>query len=122
MSILITHIKGLVQTRDKSIRTVKGADMKTLPIISDAYLLIEGGLIKAFGPMSEAPERADEIIDATGRYVLPAWCDPHTHIVYAGSRESEFVDKINGLSYEEIARRGGGIVNSAKRLNETDES
>jgi len=122
MSILITHIKGLVQTRDKSIRTVKGADMKTLPIISDAYLLIEVGLIKAFGPMSEAPERADEIIDATGRYVLPAWCDPHTHIVYTGSRESEFVDKINGLSYEEIARRGGGIVNSAKKLNETDES
>ena len=120
MSILIQNIKGLVQTRTHHVPNVKGKDMKTLPVLENAFLLIEGGKIKSFGPMSDAPDRADEVIDATGRYVLPAWCDPHTHIVYAGSRESEFVDKINGLSYEEIAKRGGGIVNSAKRLNDTD--
>ena len=120
MSILIQNIKGLVQTRRHHISSVKGQDMKTLPVFDNAFLLIEDGKVKSFGPMSESPDRADEVIDASGRYVLPAWCDPHTHIVYAGSRESEFVDKINGLSYEEIAKRGGGIVNSAKRLNETD--
>ena len=120
MSILIQNIKGLVQTRSHHISSVKGQDMKTLPVFDNAFLLIEDGKVKSFGPMSESPDRADEVIDASGRYVLPAWCDPHTHIVYAGSRESEFVDKINGLSYEEIAKRGGGIVNSAKRLNETD--
>ena len=122
MSILIKNIKGLVQTRDSSSRMVKGADMRTLPVIENAYLLIEAGKVKAFGPMAESPDRAGEIIDATGRYVLPCWCDPHTHIVYAGSREGEFVDKINGLSYEEIAKRGGGIVNSAAKLNETSEN
>ena len=122
MSILIKNIKGLVQTRDHAVNVVKGADMKTLPIIENAYLLIENGKINSFGHNSDAPERADEVIDATGRYVLPSWCDPHTHIVYAGSREGEFVDKINGLSYEEIARRGGGILNSARRLNEMDEA
>ena len=122
MSILIKNIKGLVQTRDSSSRMVKGADMRTLPVIENAYLLIEAGKVKAFGPMAESPDRAGEIIDATGRYVLPCWCDPHTHIVYAGSREGEFVDKINGLSYEEISKRGGGIVNSAAKLNETSEN
>ena len=122
MSILIRNIKGLVQTRDNTVTMVRGADMKVLPIIENAYLLIENGKIKSFGHNSDAPERADEVIDATGKYVLPCWFDPHTHIVYAGSREGEFVDKINGLSYEEIARRGGGIVNSAKKLNETSES
>jgi imidazolonepropionase len=122
MSILIKNIKCLVQTRDKASLILKGEAMKFLPQIDNAYLLIENGLIESFGPMSESPERAGEVIDVTDRYVLPCWCDPHTHIVYAGSRESEFVDKINGLSYEEIARRGGGIVNSAKKLNETNES
>lgn len=95
--------------------------MKTLHSIENAFLLIENGVIKNFGRNDDAPERADEVIDATGKFVLPAWCDSHTHIVYAGSRESEFVDKINGLSYEEIAARGGGILNSAKRLAETSE-
>lgn len=122
MSILIKNIKGLVQTRESSLRMIKGAEMKFLPSIENAFLLIENGLIKSYGPMAESPARADEVIDASGKYVLPCWCDPHSHIVYAGSRESEFVDKINGLSYEEIAQRGGGIVNSAKRLAETDES
>ena len=122
MSILIKNIKGLAQTRESAVRMLKGKAMSQLPVIDDAYLLIEGGLVVSFGSMSQAPERADEIIDASGKYVLPCWCDPHSHIVYAGSRESEFVDKINGLSYEEIAKRGGGIINSAKRLQDTDES
>jgi imidazolonepropionase len=121
MSILIKNIKGLVQTRDHHVHTVKGHDMKALPVMDNAFLLIEDGKVKSFGPMPEAPDRAGEVIDATGRYVLPCWCDPHTHIVYAGSRESEFVDRIHGLSYEEIAKRGGGIINSAKKLNNTDE-
>lgn len=92
--------------------------------ISDAFLTIVDGLIAAFGPMSSldlSVECPDEVIDLQGRSVLPAWCDPHTHIVYAGSRECEFVDKIRGLSYEEIARRGGGILNSADLLHLTDE-
>lgn len=122
MSILITHIKGLVQARSEQVSTVKGRDMKHLPMLENAYLLIANGLIHSYGPMAECPERAGEVIDASGRYVLPCWCDPHTHIVYAGSREGEFVDKINGLSYEEIAQRGGGIVNSAKRLQNAPES
>ena len=95
---------------------VKGAEMKTLPAIDDAYLLIDNGLIKSFGASADAPERAGEIIDAADKFVFPCWCDSHTHIVYAGSREQEFVDKIHGLSYEEIAKRGGGILNSALRL------
>ena len=121
MSILIRNIKGLVQVRGNSVTTLRGADMRTLPMLDDAYLLIEDGNVKAYGAMTDAPQRAGEVIDASGRYVLPCWCDSHTHIVYAGSREGEFVDKINGLSYEEIAQRGGGIVNSAKRLSDTDE-
>ncbi|MBS1623457.1 MAG: imidazolonepropionase [Bacteroidetes bacterium] len=121
MSILITNIKGLVQARREAVRTVRGNSMKDLPTIENAYLLLENGLVHSFGPMAESPERADEVIDASGRYVLPCWCDPHTHTVYAGSREKEFVDKINGLTYEEIAQRGGGIVNSAKRLEKAQE-
>ena len=122
MSILIRNIKGLVQVRGNSVTTLRGADMRTLPMLDNAYLLIEDGKVKAYGAMTDAPQRAGEVIDASGRYVLPCWCDSHTHIVYAGSREGEFVDKINGLSYEEIAQRGGGIVNSAKRLSDTDEN
>ena len=122
MSILIRNIKGLVQTRDALVSTVRGADMRHLPVIENAFLLIENGRIKSYGANADAPERAGKMIDASGRYVLPCWCDSHTHIVYAGSREGEFVDKINGLSYEEIAKRGGGIVNSAKRLQDTDET
>jgi imidazolonepropionase len=115
-SILIKNIKSLVGIREAGLSMVKGEEMKTFPAIDKAYLLIENGLIKSFGPQSQAPERADEVIDATGKFVFPCWCDSHTHIVYAGSREQEFVDKINGLSYEEIAKRGGGILNSANRV------
>src|SRR4051812_49395584 len=100
---------------------IKGGDMKVLPSLNNAYLLVEDGLIKTFGKTEDAPERADEVIDATGKLVLPCWCDSHTHIVYAGWREGEFADKINGLTYEEIAAQGGGILNSAKKLTETSE-
>jgi len=120
-SILIRNIKSLVGVREADISMVKGEEMKTLPAIDNAYLLIENGLIKSFGPNNEAPERAGEVMDAAGKFVFPCWCDPHTHLVYAGSREQEFVDKINGLSYEEIAKRGGGILNSALRLASASE-
>lgn len=91
--------------------------MADLPMLeSGAFILIENGRIKKTGPASECPERADRVIDGTGRYLLPAWVDSHTHLVFAGSREREFVDRIRGLSYQEIAARGGGILNSAARL------
>ncbi len=96
--------------------------MAILPTIKNAYLVIKDNLIADYGIMENLPAiTADETIDATGKMVLPTWCDSHTHIVYAGNREQEFVDRINGLSYEEIANRGGGILNSAKKLNETTE-
>lgn len=120
-SVLIKNIKTLHGIRRDDEWLVSGADMKELPAIDNAWLLIEDGLIKAFCPAAQQPERADEVIDATGKLVLPAWCDSHTHIIYAGSREGEFADKIKGLTYEEIAARGGGIVNSAKRLADATE-
>ena len=108
--------------RNEPLSFVSGKEMKELPTIKNAFLYINKGLIADFGPMEECPDtEVDEIVDATGKMILPAWCDSHTHIVYAGNREGEFVDRINGLSYEEIAKRGGGILNSAKRLQETSE-
>jgi imidazolonepropionase len=96
--------------------------MAILPTLKNAFLLIKDNLIEDFGSMENLPEiKADKVIDATGRIILPSWCDSHTHIVYAGNREQEFVDRINGFTYEEIANRGGGILNSAKKLNETSE-
>jgi imidazolonepropionase len=115
-SILIRNIKALGGIRNKDIRTVKGNAMREFPVIENAYLFIEEGLIKALGNNAEAPERADKIIEAEGRFVLPCWCDSHTHIVYAGTRENEFVYRIHGHSYEEIAKKGGGILNSAKKM------
>jgi len=120
-SLLIRNIKSLVGIRDRSIHMIRGAEMKTLPSIGNAYLLVEDGLIKSYGENSEAPEHADEVIDATGKFVLPCWCDPHTHLVYAGSREEEFVHRINGMTYEAIAGKGGGIHNSAKLLAASSE-
>lgn len=120
-SLLIRNIKSLVQAEVIPRSVVKGADMAALPVVNDAFLLIEHERIAAFGPMSQCPERADTTLDASGRMVFPGWCDSHTHLVYAASREEEFVDRIRGLSYEEIARRGGGILNSARRLRETPE-
>ncbi len=122
MKILIINIKELIQVREKGISKVSGAEMSVLPTIKNAFLLIENDTIAGFGTMDNCPETAvDTTIDAAGKMVLPTWCDSHTHIVYAGNREQEFVDRINGLSYEEIANRGGGILNSAKKLNETSE-
>lgn len=96
--------------------------MAILPTIKNAFLILKDNLIEDYGSMENLPDiNADEVIDATGKIVLPSWCDSHTHIVYAGNREQEFVDRINGFSYEEIANRGGGILNSAKKLNETSE-
>ena len=122
MKTLITNIQELLQIRDASIRKVSGAEMAILPSLKNAYLLLENDLIADFGAMENCPTSGvDVTIDATGKVVLPTWCDSHTHIVYAGNRVQEFVDRINGLSYEEIANRGGGILNSAQKLNETTE-
>ncbi len=122
MITLITNIKEMLQVRETSIAKVSGAEMAELPTIKNAFLILENDLIADFGSMENLPKiNADKTIDATGKVVLPSWCDSHTHIVYAGNREQEFVDRINGLSYEEIANRGGGILNSAKKLNETSE-
>ncbi|WP_442787085.1 imidazolonepropionase [Flavobacterium suncheonense] len=122
MKILIKNIKELLQVREENITKVSGAEMAVLPKIDNAFLILENDIIADFGTMSNCPDgNFDKIIDATGRAVLPTWVDSHTHIVYAGNRVQEFVDRINGLSYEEIANRGGGILNSAKKLNETSE-
>ena len=92
-----------------------------LPILENAWLLIEGSSIKDFGIMENCPERADQTIDASGKMVFPSWVDSHTHLVYAHSREGEFVDRINGLTYKEISEKGGGILNSARKLQEASE-
>jgi imidazolonepropionase len=130
MKILIKNIKQLLQVESEMRDMVKGADMASLPSIEDAFVFIEDGLIKSFGRMANLrdnelaayADRSDvHHIDATGRMVMPAFCDSHTHLVYDGSREIEYIDKIRGLSYEEIAKRGGGILNSARRLQEASE-
>jgi imidazolonepropionase len=124
MTVLIINIGCLVNTRDNN-GILKGRQLASLPCIENAFLLVEDDAIAAFGPMYELesfiPRLPKEIIDAGGQFVLPGWCDSHTHIVFAGSREHEFVDKINGLSYAEIAARGGGILNSAGKLSRTGE-
>ncbi|MTE25544.1 imidazolonepropionase [Winogradskyella ouciana] len=122
MSILITNIKQLLQVHDSNVTLVKGKDMKTLPVLENAYLYVEHDTIIEYGEMKYCDGlEAETVIDATGKIVLPSWCDSHTHMVYAGDRTSEFVDRINGLSYAEIANRGGGILNSAKLLQDTSE-
>lgn len=125
MKLLLKNIKSLVQVEKTARKKVSGAEMKHLPCIENAWLAIEDGIIVDFGKMEEWPGINDwselEVIDASGKLVLPCWVDAHTHIVYAGSREKEFVDRINGLSYEDIAARGGGILNSAKKMEEATE-
>ena len=123
MKTLLINIQELLQVRDSSILKVSGDEMAVLPSIKNAYLVIENDLIADFGSMEDLPEdlNPERCINVDGKIVLPSWCDSHTHIVYSGNREQEFVDRINGLSYEEIANRGGGILNSAKKLNETSE-
>lgn len=125
MKILIKNIRQLLQVEDQIREKVSGADMKKLPLLENAWLAIEDGKIAGFGSMEDWEGISDwrdlQVIDATNRIVLPAYVDSHTHLVYAGSREGEFVDRINGLNYEEIAARGGGILNSAARLAQASE-
>ncbi|MBQ4353056.1 MAG: imidazolonepropionase [Prevotella sp.] len=121
-SLLIYNIKELAGLNLKGYKVLRGEEMKTLDKLHDAWLLIEDGLIKDYGEMATLGDVvADSRMDACGGCVIPAFCDSHTHIVNAGSREEEFVDKIRGLSYAEIAKRGGGILNSADRLHEMSE-
>ncbi len=125
MRLLITNIKELYQVEgnEENKQVVAGVNMASVPSITNAWLLIESGLIKDFGPMETVPTDAvNETIDATGRLVLPTWCDSHTHLVFAAPRDGEFVDRIRGLSYEAIAAKGGGILNSATKLNEMSEN
>lgn len=118
MSLLVTNIKQLAGVHEEN-ELLRGSALATLPVIEDAYLLINDGLIAAFGEMKELgawSEQIEQRIDARGQFVLPTWCDSHTHLVFAASREDEFVDKLKGMSYEAIAAKGGGILNSANKL------
>ena len=123
MVTLITNIRQLVNVREES-KLLRGRELSILPTIENAYLVIENGLIAEYGNMNEIQNskfKSQNKIDATGQFILPCWCDSHTHLVFAASREEEFVDKIKGTSYEEIAAKGGGILNSAKKLNTMSE-
>jgi len=123
MATLISNIKTLVNTRDGT-QLLRGPELASLPTIDNAYVLVEGDHIAEYGPMDELKFNTTDFsdhFDAFGRMVLPSWCDSHTHLVFAGSRENEFVDKIKGLSYADIAAKGGGILNSARKLNQTFE-
>jgi len=123
--ILIKNIQQLVQVRETGLHPIKGIEMSELPSIYDAWLAIENDIIVGYGKMEEWPGISDwshlEVIDASGKIVFPTYCDSHTHIVFAGTREGEFVDRIKGLTYEEIALRGGGIINSAKKMQTANE-
>jgi len=124
MRILIYNIKKLLQVSKQTPEIRKGEEMKILPFLENAWMYCEGKKIVNFGLMKDMPSEyysAEKTFDAVGRIVMPAYCDPHTHLVYAGSRETEFVDKIKGLTYEEIAKRGGGILNSATALHNLPE-
>ena len=113
----------LLQIRPLTTQKVSGSQMKELPSLENAWLLLEDDVIHSFGNMSEIPNFQDiKTLDCSGKTVLPSWCDSHTHLVYAGNREQEFVDRINGLSYQEIAASGGGIINSAKKLQATTQT
>ena len=121
--LLVKNIAKIVGVDESGRLRVEGSAMNTLGEIDNAWLLVENDRIAAYGTMDKMPEVAPgtEIVDAEGGMLFPSFCDSHTHLVYAGSREQEFIDKINGLSYEEIAKRGGGILNSTDRLHETSE-
>jgi len=123
MATLITNIKCLVNTRESN-ALLRGEALSYLPCINDAYLVVENGLISAYGSMeslSTINDLPSSVIDANGAFVLPAWCDSHTHLVFAASREEEFVDKLKGMSYADIAAKGGGILNSARKLGAMSE-
>ncbi|MDB5192770.1 MAG: imidazolonepropionase [Segetibacter sp.] len=123
MTTIITNISCLVNTREES-HLLRGKELAELPVIKDAYLIIEDGIIADYGIMDDlihAARSFSETYDATGQFVIPSWCDSHTHLVFSGSREQEFVNKINGLSYAEIAAKGGGVLNSTAKLNQATE-
>lgn len=124
MTTLITNIAQLVNTREETI-LLRGAALAALPVIEDAFVLIEDGIIADYGHMYElelkVPQLPKHIIDTDGQFVLPTWCDSHTHIVFAKTREDEFIDKLKGMSYADIAAKGGGILNSANKLNDATE-
>ncbi|MEQ1676881.1 MAG: imidazolonepropionase, partial [Chitinophagaceae bacterium] len=122
---VITNIKQLVNIREEH-QLLRGKELAILPCIDDAYLIIEDGIITEYGEMekfqiADSKFQDSHIIDATGQFILPSWCDSHTHLVFAASREEEFVDKINGMSYAEIAAKGGGILNSARKIEAATE-
>ncbi len=124
MKILIKNIKTIVQANPANQDKISGKEMAILPCINDGWISTEGDKITGVGEMKEglpSESHSDHIINAEGQLAFPAWCDSHTHIVYAGGREGEFVDRIKGLTYEEIAKRGGGILNSAEKLNRASE-
>lgn len=122
MKLLLTNIKELLQVRENCPAKLSGKAMKELPALKNAWVYINHGIIEDYGTMDKmGTHQGFKTLDCSGKMVLPAWCDSHTHLVYAGNREQEFVDRINGLSYQEIAEKGGGIVNSAKKLQETSE-
>jgi imidazolonepropionase len=124
MTTLITNIQQLIGTREET-TLLRGAALANLPSIENAFVLIEDGVITEYGAMYElelkVPQLPKAIIDAAGQFVLPCWCDSHTHLVFAKSREEEFIDKLKGMSYADIAAKGGGILNSAAKLNNTSE-
>ncbi len=119
MTTLIKNIQQLLLANDQYNQLVKGADLQNIPSLNNAFVLVQNDKIKDWGTMDNCPERADKIVDATGALVLPTWCDSHTHLVFATSREGEFIDKIQGVSYQQIAQKGGGILNSAQKLQDT---
>jgi imidazolonepropionase len=124
MRLLIYNINKLLQVSRLAPEFRSGKEMQILPFLENAWLYCEGEKIIDFGLMKEMPSEylsSDTVFDVSGRMVMPAYCDSHTHLVYAGSRETEFIDKVKGLSYIEIARRGGGILNSALILHNTSE-
>ena len=116
MRTLFSNIKELKQVYDSTPSLIRGAEMAVVPSIQEAYLLIENDIIIEYGSMDHCPKHVDKLIDATGKYIFPTWCDSHTHIVFAASREEEFIMKIEGKTYEDIATKGGGILNSAKKM------
>ena len=126
MKLLLENIKELVQVEDTTVAYRAGKEMSTVHTLKNAFLIIRDEIIEEFGTMDQLKDvyRDDDLIveiDCSDRLVYPSFCDSHTHLVYPAPREKEFVDKIKGLSYEEIARRGGGILNSARLLHETSE-
>ncbi len=121
MRTLFSNIKELKQVYDSTPSLRRGAEMAVIPSIQQAYLLIENDIIIEYGSMDHCPKHVDKVIDATGKYIFPTWCDSHTHIVFAASREEEFIMKIEGKTYEDIAAKGGGILNSAKKMQSIGE-